>query len=225
MYRVDRRVHRHRRSQRIGGILLLLILCILILWALMHLKIAPKQDTHNSAPFSKGYSAATVAKVTIDKPFFKMELPSGWVEVPPGLGSTAPTFSFRSPNTQAQALDMYFNSIPVNMALNKAIVVSAQGDGLAYDSVSENCTTFTDAAKANTQTKNVPARWQETDFICDTGNFARAVVGTVSKEAINQITANGPKTGPHKMFITYIDNNINPSYSTLYDILASLRFK
>jgi hypothetical protein len=155
-----------------------------------------------------------------------MELPSGWKEVSPGAGSTAPDYSFRSPTEQAQLLDVYLRVLPTNMAINKAIAVSPQGDGLTYDSVSDNCTTFTGVAgSAQRAAGPVVARWQGIDFICDTGNYARAVVGTVSKEGINQVTGTGPATGAHKIFIAYTDNNINPDYSVLYAILGSLHFK
>lgn len=225
MYRVDKRAHRHKRAKRRLYIILGIIILGMVIYGLTRLRIAPTQNLHNSPPVSKSYAPTTTTMVHIDKPFFRLDLPNGWKEVPPGPGSTAPDYSFRSPSQQAQLLDIYLRVLPLNMALNKAVVVSAQGDGLSYDSVSDNCTTFTDATKAASGTKTVLSRWRGTDFICDVGNFARAVVGTVSTEGINQVTGVGPTTGSHKIFMTYTDNNINPDYSVLYAILGSIRFK
>ncbi len=226
MYRLGRQTHKHRRGRRrIVAILILLIVAGLIWW-LMHLRILPEQDIKNSTPVSKSYKTSDSAKVIIDKPLFRVELPTGWREVAVDkLSPTAPKFSFRSPSAQAQLLDFYIDNPPVRMAVNKAIIVAAQGTGLSNDAVSDNCTTFTDASLKDPATGNAPARWQTVNFICDMGNFPRAVVGTMSTEGVNQVTVNGPTAGSHKLFITYTDNNISPNYSTLYEILRSLHFK
>lgn len=226
MYRLGKQTDKHRRGRRTTIAIILLVFFAGIVYGLMNLRIAPQQEIRNATPVSKGYKTSTEAKVAIDKPLFRLELPGGWKEIAVDKNSiTGPKFSFRSPSQQAQLLDMYIDNLPVNLAVNRAIVVSAQGDGLAYDNVSENCTTFTDSSLKNPQTGHAPAKWQTTNFICDMANYARAVVGTVSNEGINQVTVTGPTAGEHKLFITYTDNNISPNYSTLYDILGSLHFK
>ena len=225
MYRFDKRAHRHKRAQR--RFVSIAVFCSIVgaIYLLMHLRIEPQQEVHNAPSVSRGYVANKATKLSIDKPLFHMELPGGWKEISPVPGPTAPDYSFRSPSQQAQLLDIYMTYIPANMALNKAIVVTGQGNGLGYDLVSDNCTTFTDPSKTNLATKTVQARWQGTDFICDVGNFARAVVGTVSTEGINQVTITGVQAGSRKLFISYTDNNIDPDYSILYAILGSLHFK
>ncbi len=226
MYRLGKQTDKHRRGRRITIAVFLLLLFAAAVYGLMHLRIAPEQEIRNSSPISKGFKTNTEAKVSIDKPLFKLELPSGWREIAVDKKSpTAPKFSFRSPSEQAQMFDIYIDNPPLNFPVNRAIVVSAQGDGLAYDNVSENCTSFTDSSLKNPQTGNAPAKWQTINFICDMANYVRAVVGTMSTEGINQVTVNGTTTGTHKLFIAYTDNNISPNYSTLYDILGSLHFK
>lgn len=226
MYRLGRQSHKHRRGFRVIVVTLgLLVLGIVIYW-LMNLRITPEQDIRNTAPISKKYQTGTSAVVSIDKPLFKLELPKAWHEVATDKNSsTGPMYSFASPSAQAQMLDLYIDNPPINLAVNKAIIVSAQGDGLTYDTVSDNCTTFTEASLKNPQTGNAPARWQTIHFICDMANTARAMIGTMSTEGVNQVTVTGTTAGKHKLFITYIDNNINPNYSTFYDILRSLHFK
>lgn len=226
MYRLGRQTHKHRRGYRAVGIVIMVLLFAAIVYWLMHLRIAPEANIRNAAPVSKSYQTGVAAKVTIDKPLFSLELPKDWHEVATDKNSpTAPKFSFSGTSAQAQMLDMYIDNPPVNMAVNRAVIVSGQGDGLSYDSVSDNCATFTEASLKNPQTGNAPARWQATHFICDMANQTRALVGTMSTEGVNQVTITGPTVGAHKIFITYIDNNINPNYSTFYDILQSLHFK
>ena len=193
----------------------------------MHLRLVPEQNIRNATPVSKGYKTDESKKVAIDKPLFRLELPTGWREVAPARASlvVTPSYSFFSSSTQEQVLDIYIDIVPTNLAVNRAIVVSPQGDGLTYDMVSDNCTTFTDASLKNPQTGTAPARWQTVNFICDMANAARASVGTMSVEGVNQVTVTGPTAGAHKLFIAYTDNNISPGYGTFYEILQSLHFK
>lgn len=226
MYRVDKRTHRHRRARQTLVVLALALLSAIAIYALFHLRVTPRQQLRNSPSLSTQYGASEAKKVVIDKPLFRMELPGDWKEMSPGHEIVpAPTYSFTSPSTDKKDMYIYIDTVPSDMALNRAVTVNAQGDGIAYDVVSENCATFTDPATKDKRTGYAPGRWQAANFICDMGNSQRTVVGTVSTEGVNQVTVNGATTGRHKLFIMYTDNNINPSYSTLYSILGSLHFK
>lgn len=223
MYHVDRRAHRHKRLIRTGLIAAIALLIALLLYILFNIRIEPKQEIRNTPAVSRAYKAVQATKIVVDKPEFKLELPPGWKEISYEKSPTAPKYGFRNPGA-AQQLEIYIDNPPVNMAINRAIVVDAAGDGLSYDAVSDNCTTYTGPLKQG-QTGNLPAKWQETDFMCDMGNYQRTVVGTVSKDGINFVNITGPTIGAHKVFLTYTDNNNNPDYSVLYDILRSVHFK
>lgn len=223
MYQVDKRAHRHRRLRRFLRVFLPLLILAIIIYLLFNLRITPEQNIKNSPPVSQNYTATEVTKLKVDKPELRFELPAGWKEITYEKSPTAPRYGFRSVQ-MAQQLEIYIDNPPVNMAINKAIVVSASGDGLSYDAVSDNCTTYTGPLKQG-QTGNLPAKWQGIDFLCDMGNYQRAVVGTVSKDGINRISVTGPTIGQHKVFFTYTDNNNNPDYSVFYDILRSIHFK
>ena len=226
MYRVDRRIHRHKKARRRLIIFLMLVFMAIVSYALLNIRITPKQDVQNAPEVTKGYAAATQAKVHIDKPLFSLDLPAGWKERGPELAVIPEAqFTFQSPSSPSQLLALYIDTIPSGMPVNYVVTVSAQGDGLAHDTVSGNCTTFTDPAKTNQQTKIAQGRWQNTDFLCDVGSSGRGVVGTQSIEGINQVTVTGPTKGAHKLFIRYTDNNVSPDYSILYGILSSLHFK
>lgn len=225
MYRVDKRAHRHKKIRNLSWVVFGFVLLGVLVFGLLHLSFTPEQEIKNSPPVSTSYATHANAKIDVEKKIFHMQLPAGWKERTVTSGVAIPDYSFYSPSADAQQLDIFVTTLPTTMALNKAIVVSAQGDGVAYSAVSDNCSTFTDSSKADPRTKIIPARWQGIDFLCDTGNYARALVGIVSTEGINQVTLTGPETGAHKLFITYTDNSISPSYTTFYDILGSLRMK
>lgn len=225
MYHVGKQIHKHRRIKRIAIVLLIILFFAALVYWLMHLKIAPIATIRNDTPVSKNYTSSQAAKLKVEKPELKMELPAGWVERKVISSPTGPRYTFSAKTGEAKVLDIYIDNPPTNLAVNKAIVVSSQGNGLMHDYVSENCMTFTDTKFKNPQTGFAPARWQEINFICDMASPNRQVVGTISKEAINQVTTTGLSGATHKVFMTYTDNDITPSYSTLYDILSSLEFK
>ena len=226
MYRVDRRIHRHKRARRNLMIGLVLLLSAIIVYGLLHLRVAPRQNIRNSTEVRSNFAAATQTKVDIDKPLFTLELPSGWKERGPEPAVIpAGAYTFQSSTKPSQLLSIYIDAIPVDMAVNHAVVVSGQGDGIVHDIVSGNCTTFTDASKTDPTTKIAQARWQNTNFLCDMGNYNRGVVGTQSPEGINQVMVTGPRRGAHKVFFRYTDNSVSPDYSTLYRILGSFHMK
>lgn len=225
MYRVDRRIHRHKRTRRNLIIIGSILVTAGIVYGLFHVRVAPKQQLHNSPSVSTKFASNETKKITISKPLFTMELPATWKETTRGDSSVPlPTYTFVSPDTDKQVLYIYLDNIP-EVALNRAIIVSSQGYGLAYETVSENCATFTDSATKDLRTGYAPARWQGANFLCDMGNAQRAYVGTISKDQGENITVTGQVSGQHKMFIMYVDNNINPNYSVFYGILGSMHFK
>lgn len=225
MYHVDKRTHRHRKFRKrvvwFGSI----IIVAAVVYGLLNIRITPKQNVRNAPSVSRSFQASSLKKVEVSKPEFNLQFPYGWKEEIIPQSRISPRYSFLSPPDDARQLQIYVDNSTELFGLNKAIVVAASGDGITHDSVSENCTTFTDGSKRNLQTGFAPAKWQGIDFNCDIGNYARAVVGTVSKDGFNYFNATGHTFGAHKVFITYIDNNITPDYSVFYEILDSLHFK
>ena len=225
MYHVDRRLHKHQKLRKRIVWLLVLLLVGLGMYGMFHLKITPHQNIYNSPPSSSAYQIQTQEKVTIDKPELTLELPRGWTEESIPKTPTSPRYSLRSPSADARLLQIYIDNPPQSFGLNKAIVVSASGTGVIHNTVSDNCTTYTDISKRDPVTGFATAKWQGIDFYCDVANSSRAVVGTVSTDGFNYFNATGPTFGTHKVFITYTDNNISPDYSVFYAILDSLHFK
>lgn len=224
MYHVDKRIHRHKRARR--NIIVLISIAVIagLVYGLFQLRVTPEQNIRNAAPVSTKYNPEGNKKIDIDKPELTFQLPEGWEEKDVAPGTKEPTYSFKSQQGGAQLLDIFLSEVPDRYPLNKAIVVSAQGNGLAYDVVSENCTAYTDATKVD-GTGRIPAKWQGVDFYCDAANTARAVVGTISSDGINTVGTSGPETGAHSLFVVYTDNSITPDYTILYAILGSMHFK
>lgn len=225
MYHVDKRIHRHKRARR--NIIVLISIAVIagLVYGLFQLRVTPEQNIRNAAPVSTKYNPDNQNSIKIDKPELTMTLPESWKQIESTDNVHVSTYTFQNNGSPGIELNIFIDNPPVTMQLNRAIAVSAQGDSITYETVSSNCTTYTDSAKTNKVTGVAPARWQGNDFYCDMSNFNRAVVGTVSADGINQLNVTGSTGREYKVFISYIDNSINPDYSTLYSILGSMHFK
>lgn len=224
MYYADKRSHKHAKvRRRVIWLSIILLLAATFYW-ISQLTLAPKQELRSSPPLSRKGNTAIQKKIVIQKPEFTMSLSSTWKETAAGQTATAPRYAFTD-TQNSRVIEFFINNPPVNLALNRAIVVSGVDEKLAYDLVSGNCTAFTDANKTASQSTVAKAKWQEVDFLCDAANSSRAVVGTISKDGMNQFLVRLPNGVTYKVFIMYTDNNINPDYSVLYEILQSMQFR
>ena len=227
MYHVGKQIHKHRKVRRNLIVFFLIFAFGVFVFWLMNLRITPKQELYNSAPLSNSYDVTENKKITIEKPLFSLELPSGWKENAIEPSPLAPKYRFSNPDSKSggQMIELFIDTVPTAIAINKVLVVEPSEKGINHEQVSENCTTFTESNLTNPKSGTAPARWQGVNFICDTGNYARQVVGIASTEGINQVTVTGSTNGTHKLFILYYDNTITPDYNILYEILNSLQFK
>jgi hypothetical protein len=225
MYRLDHRMHQWRRKIFAVGFTVLVICFALISYSLLHLSTKPTENIHNSPPVSQSYMPNSRATIHVDTPAFIMELPSGWQPATvPGL-IPPPTYTYKSTSNDAELLNIYMDDPPVNLAVNRVLVVTPKGNMLDYGTVSDNCSAFTLPSKTDPGSGVAHGKWRATDFLCDLGNYERDVVGLASTSGINTVTLVGSKSGTHKLFMTYTDNNINPDYTKLYNIIASFTLK
>lgn len=225
MYTIGERTHHRTHRTRVLLAVASLGVAAAVVWASLWVFTAPPRSINNSPPVTTRYAPDTAARTVVEKPLFTMKLPYGWQERRPEGGVQPPSYRFWAGSGKTAQLDMYIDNVPPAYALNKVLVVSPTGNGLTHGTVSENCSTFTDTAKTDPRTAQAPSKWQGVSFVCDVGNYTRAVVGTASAEGANVVSVEGSATGKHKLFVVYTDNAINPDYAVLYDILASLRFK
>lgn len=168
----------------------------------------------------------------INDPLYTFEIPQDWEAFQPAeQTTTAPTSkSWRNTkgNKGVRVITLYLDSVPVNFAVNRAVALRPEGSHLTVSGdVSDNCVAFTGSDKVaqGSAAGKAPAKWQGVDFICDTGNYLRNVVGSGSAGAINSTKLSGPSAGAHSVFLTYTDSNASPSFGIFTDMLQSFELK
>jgi hypothetical protein len=122
-----------------------------------------------------------------------------------------------------EQLQVYFDTIPPSLGVNRVLPVQANADELTPTTVSDTCANFT-GNKVPGSAKT-PAKWDGINFLCDLANYERDVVGTSSSAGINTVTLTGPATGAHKLFFTYTDNGATPDFTIFTNAIQSFRLK
>jgi hypothetical protein len=225
-YHVDRRGHRYRRARRRIVALAIIVFIGTLLYLLFNLEITPRQNIENAPSTTRTFDDESAKNVSVSKPEFSIELPAGWKEAKSDASLVpAPKYVFSSKPEDQQTLRIYLDTVPSALGVNKAVTVTARGNQIDHDIVSENCANYTGPAQKNLKISNAPAKWQNIDFLCDLANSARPIVGAISVDGMNFLKVKGQTIGERRIFITYGDFNNNPNYVTLYDILESIRFK
>lgn len=169
--------------------------------------------------------------LVVDEPFFSFELPGDWKETGRNANNLYTSISWQATlrGKDNRYLTLYIDRIPFDMPYNRLVAVKAQGSGISYSDVSDNCANFTvggtfDAGVA-AGLKPAPTKWNKVDFICNLPHVIDNEVGTGSIESPNAVTITGPSKGTHRYFFLYTDRNFQPEYSILYDVLKSFRAK
>lgn len=184
-----------------------------------------KPDTHISKappPVVNTVIAKNSATKKFNEGDFTIYLPADWIYTGRADDTYhAYTFENTAENKGARTLAIYVDSIPTTLGVNRVLPVEASGNGVAPNTVSDNCANFTGNKVPGPP--STPAKWAGIDFLCDLANYARNVTGTSSPGAINVVTLTGPKSGQHKLFFTYTDNSAEPNYQIFYDALQSFR--
>jgi hypothetical protein len=177
-------------------------------------------------------SAAVTSEVVVQKPatktiqesFFSFTAPADWRllshETKPYNVST---WVKTDPKISGRSLKIYVDSTPATLGVNRAMQIQTDGRHMTpIGLVSDNCSTFTKAT-SNPPSVSTPAIWNGLPFLCDLGNPARDVVGTVSADGLNKVVLNGPKAGKHTFFFTYNEQNIQGDYDIFSKILETFK--
>ncbi len=226
MYQVGQRGRKKNGRRRLIW-LVIALLCLgfmawVVIFLLSHLK---SKMTIKQAP-------AITTKVTYDaktkhydEPDFEIDLPLDWqVAASPANG---PYHLYRWQDKAGQLIEIYQDTIPVNFAVNRVLIVEGQVDHLQPSgTASDNCSVFTKSVTAAPNQVGVPAKWQDVSFLCDQYNKQRDVVGTSSTDGVNTVILKQPSTGAsHQFFFTYTNHSTNPDYTPFYNALNSLRLR
>lgn len=218
-------------SHKIRHTIITIVLTLLIVGGGVYGYIFLMQDTqasiqvvNNGGGTTKTVQSVTPQNVRMDEAAFFFELPGDWKKT--GEITTGPhhKFSYQATlkNASNRYLDIYMDSLPTTMAVNKAVAVRSEGDHLSHGVVSDNCTTFTSQTLSALA---VPAKWDGVDFLCDMDVKTRNVIGTSSIGNVNKVELTNVGFTKHSFFFVYTDHNYNPEYSIFYDVLDSFTLK
>jgi hypothetical protein len=156
---------------------------------------------------------------------FTFDLPADWKKT--GELTTGPyhKFSYRATlkNADNRQLDIYADGIPLDMEVNKEVSVQPNGAKLTHGEVSNNCAEFT--TQTTPKRLKMPAKWDGVDFLCDMDGVTRNIVGTSAPGSINKVELTNAGFTKHSFFFVYEDNNYNPDYGILYNMLDSFTVK
>lgn len=227
MYTANKAIRKNRSSRKRMAITIFLI--ILVGWGFqLYRQLAQETETviQNGSGTSRKYDIPSDKTIRFEEAVFTFELPDDWKKLPAEPGPYK-KFSYKSnlKNADNRFLDIYMDELPLTMAVNKTVAVQASSGKLTHGTASDNCLNFTGAKTGEQKGLVVPAKWDGVDFLCDNDNTTRNVIGTSSPGSINQVQLVGPKTGTHKLFFTYTDNNYSPDYTIFYKVLDSFSLK
>lgn len=222
MYRLGEREHNHHKLYILLGIFLLLVV-----GGYFAARNLLQSNTEISGSPAKVTSVAFEQPKAqkVDTPLFSMNIPGNWKPRTNANDVPVATYSWQgaSGEDRSRWISVYVDMDLKTFAVNRALHVEANGAYMnVISTVSDNCTSYTGAA---TNQGSTPAKWENIDFQCDSGNYERDVVGTVSTNGMNNVTITGTTKGPHHYFFTYTDNSSQPDYTVFSEALKSFKAK
>lgn len=223
MYRLGHQIRHHYWPYIVIGIVVVCGLVAAIV-AVSRL-LTPHTSLTQSHLITKHISANTPSMQHITKVMFAVSIPTSWQAVPPPQTQpVATSWAGVSADGSGRRLDVYIDTIPTTLAVNRLLPVQISGDTLETTGmVSDNCVNFTDRSTESADTGTAPAKWGGVNFICDMANYERDVVAIGSTAGINTVSLTGPKTGTHRALLVYTDNSISPDFSVLTSIVQSFQ--
>lgn len=228
MYQVGTKSRRRRQRRIRLAVGLSLLVALGIGGWFMQRALRPHTSLSQSKAVITTVKATTTSLKSYDEDAFSIDLPSDWKV---GERSTAPYNVYRwqgtSKSTNATLLEIFVDTIPINVAVNHVLAVEANGPQITADGeISDNCANFTkDTAPTPGAYGGVHGRWQGVDFMCDLNNIERNVVGTSSATGINSVTVKGPTNLAHKFFFSFTDHSLSSDYAPFTNALLSFRVK
>jgi hypothetical protein len=225
MYKLGERPH---HKQKLYAFLILLVAGLIMAgaWA-ANTYLRPETTLSSSEGIVRHVDVVKPLTKQVTTNIFSMEILKNWQPQDSQLIPKA-QYAWRGTGKEdsSRSLDLYVDTIPATMAVNKLLPLRAAGDQIVVgDAISDNCVNFTDSTQADKKTGKVEAKWSGVNFYCDTGNYARNVIGTGTPEAINSIQLRGQASGSHRFFFVYTDHSAEPDYTILTDLLSSFRVR
>lgn len=190
-----------------------------------------KHDTETTLTDNPGKQIISTVKATnaadagFTEAHFTFNLPSDWKKTAELTTGPYHKYSYQATkkNADNRYLDVYIDSIPTTMVVNKEVAVHAEGGKLTHGEISENCANFT--TMAGLKSAPAPAKWDGVNFLCDMDGTSRNIAGTSSTDAVNKVTLQADDGTKHDFFFVYEDDNYNPDYGIFYNVLDSFSVK
>ena len=170
-------------------------------------------------------------QIVVDEPFFTLELPGDWKETGRNTNNLYTSISWQATTKgkENRYLTLYIDRIPTDLPVNRLVALKAQGSGLNFSDVSDNCANFTVGGTFDTsvaaRSRPAPTKWNKVDFMCNLPRVIDNEIGTGSEGSRNSVTVTGPSGATHKYFFLYTDRNFQPDYNIFYDVLRSFKAK
>lgn len=216
-----------KRTKIIKFILIVLVVAGIgfLLWYFLRPRLTKNDPTSVLLPTKFD----TVAKKHISEPLYELDVPLDWKE---SARTTKPLREVSWIGTARESisreLDIYTDTIPATIAVNRMVPVSGKDNSLTVGQMSSNCIDFTGNAASLTpeqagKSKVALTKWEDVPFLCDIPNELRNVIGAASPEGINRVSVTGPIGGKHVYFFVYSDHTAHPSDNTFLDILRSFQ--
>ncbi len=226
MYQDGKRIISHHKRH---VVLVWFVIIILLAGAgcYIFVKYFMKSDTSISAPPAPAVShviAGDEKTKKFDEGSFTINLPLDWKFIShQSAVYNIYTWHNTKKNPGVEQLQVYVDTIPSDLGVNRVLPVQGSGNQIVATTVSDNCANFTgDKVPGSTRT---PAKWANVNFLCDLGNYVRDVVGTSSSDGVNVVKLTGPTTGTHALFFAYTDNGPTPDFTIFTDAVQSFRLK
>jgi hypothetical protein len=233
MYRDGKPIRKHTLKP-------IIVITIVVVVLLCFIYLIFVKDTGSNTKLTNGDALLTKVNnkgqisVTVNEPYFTMELPGTWNESSRDSDPNYQSIQWNTTDSKSgnRWVRIYIDSIPSDFAVNYLLPVTANNNKLEPGQISDNCVTFTRGANQSNKDvstpigkESLPALWQKVSFRCDNTHTTHQVVGTGSTEGRNAVTVTGQKHGTHKYFIIFRDDNIRPDYTILTSIIESFQAK
>jgi hypothetical protein len=229
VYRFNRRVARKKKRYAFLKFLWKFLLFALVAGLIIWFLLKPHTHINNGNTVLVPTASDAPALRHITEPYYSFDFPADWKELARQIKPlNFTTWKGTTKESTARTLDIYTDTIPTTLAVNRILPVSSQDDRLGVGVPSQNCIYFSpDTASltpvAAAKLKVIPVTFQKVPFLCDIPNSLRNLIGASSSEGLNRVSLTGVKGGKHTYFFMYNDGSAHPEDHTFPAILSSFR--
>lgn len=211
--------HRYQRQVVAASATLVLVVASVTL----EYVVQPNTSLIQSRPVTRYIAANDGATQHIVKGVFVLDLPADWQSAadPHSLYGVS-SWQGTTESDAARRLDIYVDSLPPSLAINRLLPVEVGAHQLIPDSsVSPNCLFLSQSPVQSKATGMAPVQWNDVQFTCDVGNYERDVVAAGSTEHGVDLRLTGQRTGAHQVVLVYTDNSATPDYNLFMTAVKS----